>query len=57
MELHFYSSNHSKRGQCMDYLPYLHLPVKRATYYDFVLIDGICKHYAAYYVIILITDH
>ena len=41
----------------MDYLPYLRLPVKRATYYDFVLIDGISKHYAAYYVIILITDH
>ena len=36
----------------MDFLPYVYLPVKRATYYDFVLIDGICKHYAAYHVIV-----
>lgn len=34
----------------MNYLSYASLPSKRHFFYEFVLLDGLCKHYAAYYV-------
>ena len=34
----------------MNYHSYLKLPAKRAVIYDVVVIDGLCRQYAAYYV-------
>lgn len=34
----------------MNYDSYIMLPSKRASLYDFVLIDGLCRQYTAYYV-------
>ena len=38
------------KSLCMSYLSYVSLPSKRPFFYEFVLLDGLCKHYAAYYV-------
>lgn len=46
----------SNKTQCLNYSPYVALPIKRASYYDFVLIDGLCKQYVAYYVCIVRID-
>ena len=48
MDIHY--SPTLQKSQCVNYSPYVQLPVKRATYYDFVLIDGICKQHIAFYV-------
>ena len=46
-----------KESLCMNYQSYLKLPAKRAVIYDVVVIDGLCRQYAAYYVISLIISN
>ena len=38
------------KSLCMNFFSYVSLPSKRSFFYDFVLIDGLCRHYAAYFV-------
>ena len=40
-----------KQSLCMNYRSYLTLPTKRAVFYDMVIIDGLCRHYSAFYLL------
>lgn len=40
-----------KQGLCMNYRSYLTLPMKRAVFYDIVIIDGLCRQYSAFYLL------
>ena len=48
-----YRSIDPKRRQsmCMNYQSYVTLPMRRAVFYDVVILDGLCRHYTAYYVL------
>ena len=40
-----------KQSLCMNYRSYLTLPTKRAVFYDMVIIEGLCIHYSAFYLL------
>lgn len=50
--LMMYSSKLKFKTQCEYYIPYAKAPEKEMSHYDFVLIDGICKHTVAHTVLI-----